>query len=304
VSAWRRLERAWRKASELDRIVPPARQTGGLTLFAAVAMAFLAIFAAALFLTAHELAQRWESALTGSATLRLIGPETERDAVLALLEATPGIQDHTVMAAEEQRALLAPWFGQPGSETALEELPLPQIITLDIARDAFDPEALQDALQRAAPGAMLDDHSRWKSSAAKTARQFRLLTLLALGLIAATLGAVIMLAAKAALAANAQVIGVLRSVGALDGLIAGAFTRRFTLRGLLGGALGSLAGFLLLLGWVLSAPSSPPPDALGLSGLGLHGALWIFLLVIPGITALLAYGATYLAARRALKEHR
>jgi cell division transport system permease protein len=56
------------------------------------------------------------------------------------------------------------------------------------------------------------------------------------------MAAMITLAANAALAANAQVIGVLRLVGARDTYIARAFVRRFTLRALTGAAAGAAGG--------------------------------------------------------------
>ena len=49
----------------------------------------------------------------------------------------------------------------------------------------------------------------------------------------------ITLAANAALATNAQVIRVLRLIGARDTYIARAFVRRFTLRALSGAAIGT-----------------------------------------------------------------
>ena len=52
------------------------------------------------------------------------------------------------------------------------------------------------------------------------------------------MAAMITLAANAALATNAQVIRVLRLIGARDTYIARAFVRRFTLRALSGAAVG------------------------------------------------------------------
>lgn len=54
--------------------------------------------------------------------------------------------------------------------------------------------------------------------------------------------AMITLAARAAMSANAQVISVLRLIGAKDAYIAAAFVRRFSLRAFSGAAIGSLCG--------------------------------------------------------------
>ena len=53
-----------------------------------------------------------------------------------------------------------------------------------------------------------------------------MLGVVAIGLIGLTSGAMIILAARAALAANAQVITVLRLIGATDAYIEAAFVRR------------------------------------------------------------------------------
>ena len=79
---------------------------------------------------------------------------------------------------------------------------------------------------------------------AVAASRLRLLGLLSIGLIGTATAAMITLAANAALAANAQVIRVLRLVGARDSYIARAFVRRFTLRALGGAAVGTALGML------------------------------------------------------------
>jgi len=57
------------------RVVPPTGFTAWLTLFAAGAMAFLAVFALALSLATSRLADRWGDALARSSTLRISAPE-------------------------------------------------------------------------------------------------------------------------------------------------------------------------------------------------------------------------------------
>ena len=76
------------------------------------------------------------------------------------------------------------------------------------------------------------------------ASRLKLLGWVSIGLIFTAMAAMITLAANAALAANAQVIEVLRLVGARDAYIAQAFVRRFTLRALAGAAAGTVAGLV------------------------------------------------------------
>ena len=107
------------------------------------------------------------------------------------------------------------------------------------------------------------------------------------------------LAAQAALAANAQVVRVLRLVGARDATIARAFVRRFTLRALGGAAAGTAAGMLA----VLSLPAADPAGGF-LTGLGFQGAGWLLPLLIPPAAALAAFAATHAAAFAALRAER
>ncbi|MFZ1340247.1 MAG: FtsX-like permease family protein, partial [Paracoccaceae bacterium] len=132
---------------------------------------------------------------------------------------------------------------------------------------------------------------------AEAAGRLRLLGWLAIALIGATMSAMITLAANASLAANAQVIRVLRLIGAKDSYIARAFVRRFTLRALSGAAAGALAG---LIGVALL----PRADAAGgfLTGLGFTGLGWLWPFVLPPLAAVVAFVATRRAAFAKLKE--
>ncbi len=158
-------------------------------------------------------------------------------AVLAVLETTPGIAMARALDEAEERALLEPWFGP---DLPLDTLPIPKLIEIIETAEGFDAEGLRLRLQAEAPGAVLDDHTRWREPLVAAAERIRMLGLLAITLIAATTAAMVALAANSALAANGQVIRVLRLVGALDSYIARAFVRRFTLRALLGAAVGHL----------------------------------------------------------------
>jgi cell division transport system permease protein len=99
------------------------------------------------------------------------------------------------------------------------------------------------------------------------------------------------------LSANAQVIKVLRLVGARDSYIARAFVRRFTLRALTGAAVGTVLG-------MIGVALLPSADSAGgfLTGLGFQGAGWVLPLTLPPLTALVAFAATRASAFRKLRE--
>ena len=281
-----------------DSVVPPSGHTAWLTSFTAAAMAFLAVFALALSLAAGSLAARWQASLDRTATVRLSAPEDQIDlqtkAVLATLATTPGIASARAMTDDEQRALLAPWFGP---DLPVDTLPLPRLIEITEDSAGYDGEGLRQRLAAEAPGAVLDDHTRWRRPLAVAATRLRLLGFMSIVLIGTATAAMITLAASAALAANAQVIRVLRLVGARDVYIARAFVRRFTLRALMGAAAGTGLGMVGV--WML-----PSADSAGgfLTGLGFQGAGWLLPLLLPPLTAAVAYAATRASALRKLRE--
>ncbi|SMX43100.1 cell division protein FtsX [Octadecabacter ascidiaceicola] len=283
---------------QADRAVPPTGFTARLTLLSSGAMAFLAVFALALSLATGRLADRWSAELAKTSTLRISAPQDQMEAQtragLTVLQSTPGIAQARPLTDDEQRELLAPWFGP---DLPVETLPVPQLIEIIEDSDGYDSTGLRARLQAEVPGAVLDDHTRWREPLVEAASRLRLLGFVSMLLIAGATAAMITLAANAALAANSQVIRVMRLVGAQDIYIARAFVRRFTLRALIGAAAGTFIGTLA----VMLLPSA---DAAGgfLTGLGFQGWHWLWPLVIPILAAVVAFVATRQAALRTLKE--
>ena len=284
--------------AQAERVVPPTGFTVRLTVFSSAAMAFLVVFALALSLASGRLANRWSDELSRSATVRISAPveqmAAQTEAALNVLRTTEGVASARALTLEEQRALLAPWFG---AELPLDTMPLPQMIEVIESADGFDGDGLRLRLAGEVPGAVLDNHARWRAPLVSAAGSLRLLGWLSILLIAMATGAMITLAANAALAANVQVIAVMRLVGARDAYIAQAFVRRFTLRALGGSAIGTILGaFALLL-----LPSASEKGGF-LTGLGLHGGHWLLLLLVPILAALVAFLSTRMAAHNTLRS--
>jgi cell division transport system permease protein len=281
-----------------DRIVPPSGFTAQLTVLTSAAMAFLAVFALTLSLATGRLADRWGGELARSSTVRISAPleqiEAQTKAALAVLETTPGVSVARALSVEEQRALLEPWFGP---SLPIDTLPLPVLIDVQETTEGYDSESLRLRLAGEAPGAVLDDHTRWRKPLISAASRLRFLGLFSLVLIGGVTAAMIILAANAALAANGQVIRVLRLVGAKDGYIASAFVRQFTLRGFSGALLGTFLG-------TVAVALLPRAQTAGgfLTGLGFQGFEWLWPFVIPPLAAGVAYGATRFAAKQTLKR--
>ncbi len=281
-----------------DRVVPPTGYTAQLTLFVSGAMAFLAVFALALSLASGSLADRWATELAGAATLRINAPSdqlaAQTEAALTVLSQTPGVASARALTSEEQLALLSPWFGP---DLPLDTLPVPQLIEIIEGEPGLDAAGLRLRLGAEVPGAVLDDHARWREPLVNAATSLRRLGWVSILLIGGATAAMITLAANASLAANAQIIEVLRLVGARDRFIANAFVRRFTYRAFFGAVVGVLLGMT----GVLLLPEASDEGGF-LTGLGFQGLGWFLPAMIPVLGAAVAFLATWSAATRKLTE--
>ncbi len=280
-----------------DRVVPPSGFSATLTVVAAAAMAFLAVFVIALALTAGRQADSWDTALADTATVRISGtPETlaaQAEAVEIILGQTPGVAATRRISDAEQSALLAPWLG---TNVSLDAVSLPILIEVSLDGSGPNSEALAQRFAAEAPGAVFDNHDRWRLPMIEAASALRRLSWIALALVLGVTGVTIALAASASLAANGRVIEVLRLVGAEDTYITRAFVRRFTLRALIGGAIGAalgLAAVILVPGVTVGGQTAK---------VGFAGAGWLWPVIIPLLIAVLAFIATRYAATRRLKE--
>ena len=283
---------------QADRAVPPTGMTARLTVFVAAVMSFLAVITLAISLTTGRVADAWGQELAQSATLRLpVDPQTSDALLLSaldVLETTPGVTSVRALSETEQQALLEPWFGP---DLPLESLPIPQLIEIITGGDDYDADGLRARLSAQVPGAVLDDHTSWRAPLLEAASRVRLISWSVIILIGATIAAMITLAAQASLSANAQVIRVLRLVGARDTYIARAFVRRYTSRA----GLGALVGVVVGAGATVLMPQGGSGDSI-LIGIGFVGAEWLLLVMIPILSAVTAFFATRAAAFRRLRE--
>lgn len=284
--------------AQADRVVPPSGFTAQLTLFASAAMAFLAVFALALSLSTGRLADRWSEELARTATVRISAPsdqvQAQTQAALNVLKTTTGVAEARQLSTQEQQDLLSPWLGP---DLPLDTLPVPVLIEVSQTRQGVDADGLRARLSGEVPGAVYDDHTRWRTPLVKAAGRLRGLGWISLALMMGITAAMITLAASAALAANARVIETLRLIGARDVYIARAFVRRFTLRAFGGACIGALLG-------TLAVAFLPSADTAGgfLTGLGFSGIGWALPLLIPPIAATVGFWATRTAALRTLRN--
>jgi len=274
---------AWlRGAGGPDRMVPRATQSLATIALLAALIAFGAVLALALAV---------------AATLQIFAPEDEIEsqarAALDVLRQTPGVRSVRMVDLSEQERLLEPWLGP---DIPVESLPLPLLVEVEADRDTLDQAALLVRLQAEAPGAVYDDHAAWREPLVATAGRLRTGALAAVAFAALTLAAVLALAAQAAVAANGKMVETLRLIGARDGFIARAFTRRVTLRAAAGAAVGTAAAMAVL---ALLPPASG--QSFFPVGIRLDGWHWAFPLLVPPAAALIAWAASGAATRRRLR---
>jgi len=222
------------------------------------------------------------------------GRDTDADVARAatVVKNFAGIADVQAYTKQQSAKLLEPWLG---TGLTLDELPVPRLIVVKIARGATpDLPQLRAQLTQQVPGAVLDDHRGWidrMRTMSGTAIAVGI-TILAL-MVAATILSVTF-ATRGAMATNKTVIEVLHFVGAKNRFIAENFQRHFLLLGLEGGAIGGGAAVVLfalaavLSRWFGTTAGGEQTTALFGSftiGIGGYVAVLLQVFLIAGVTA-------------------
>jgi cell division transport system permease protein len=261
------------------------------------AMAFLAALAFAGAIATATLAQRWQEGAAAELTVQVPTPgdpaaatgRTRLQAVMAVLQAEPGILSATPMSSDDLGGLLKPWLGPAGSTLAL---PLPAVISVQLAAGLSVPADLEAKLVAVAPDTDMESADVWASRLSALARSLQACAAVALLVVVAVAVAVVAVATRAGLSARREAIEIVHGLGATDAYIAGRFARRAMRLAAAGGAGGALAALPVLL-WLayLAAPftqgastvGEPPP----LFALPL--ALWVALPGLPIATAAIGF---------------
>jgi cell division transport system permease protein len=197
-------------------------------------------------------ANEWQSEVAREMTIQ-VRPipgrdiEAEVGRAQALARAAPGVVEARAYTRQESDRLLEPWLG---SGLSLDDLPVPRMIAVKIARGAaVDTAALRQSLARDVVGASLDDH---RGGINRMGRMAKAAIAGGMGIFGLVLAATILsvaFATRGAMASNWPIVEVLHFVGAKEAYIASQFQRHFLGLGLKGGVLGGAAailGFLLV----------------------------------------------------------
>lgn len=283
----------------------PEAGAAGAPLTAVIAvMSFLAVLAMASLLLVNRAADEWTSALRSEITVQIKGADAQEiaDSVAAamrVLNDTDGVLEATEKSREDAAALLEPWLGQGNADAFLN---IPAIIEVKAAptlRDDLD--LLRNRLLAAAPGATLDDHSRWHDRLAGAARSGQAMAFGVFLLVMGAACAISIFAARAGLAANHEIVSVLHLVGATDNFIATEVQRRFFILGLRGALIGLAAAVaaLTLAGLALKTGGRAENFV---PAFDLTGWLLLWLLVAPVATCLVTAVTARLTVLKTLNE--
>jgi cell division transport system permease protein len=279
--------------------IVPRGSIAGRSLTAVVAiMTFLAAVTAGAVTMVVGSATDWQSAVGREITIQVrpvSGRDMEADvrAAMAVARGTAGIAEVRAFTKEESERLVEPWLG---SGLSLNELPIPRMIVVKLARDgAPDFASLRAALAARVPSASLDDHLGWIDRMRDMAEAVAVVGIAILALVVTVTVLSVTFATRGAMATNRPVVEVLHYVGATDGFVASQFQRHFLLLGFKGGAIGGGLALLAFgaLGaanaWLAGTAGGQETTALfGTFSIGVAGYMTILVLVVlmAAVTAL------------------
>ncbi|MEO0673038.1 MAG: ABC transporter permease, partial [Pseudomonadota bacterium] len=183
-------------------IVPARSVTGNsLTLVISI-MCFLACLTAGAVYLMNQSAAAWLQNIASEVTVQIEADE-KADIEARMLEVNAylrqqrGIAATTIIPQATSRALLEPWLG---SSDALEALPIPRLIAIQIDRNQPpDFETVRGELTKRFTGVSLDDHRQWQRQIKTVTNSFALGGLAILLLVGAATTAIIVSATRSAM---------------------------------------------------------------------------------------------------------
>lgn len=242
--------RPGREARGVVHIVPRDSISANALAAVVAIMTFLAAVTSGGVAMVIASANEWQSEVSREMTIQ-VRPTSNRDieADIAkaeqLAKATPGVAQVRAYTKEESDRLLQPWLG---SGLSLDDLPVPRMIAIKVARGAtVDTAALRRSLAQQVSSAILDDNRAGISRMRGMAKAAIAAGMGVLLLVLAAMVLSVAFATRGAMSSNRTIVEVLHFVGAKEAYIASQFQRHFLGLGLKGGALGGIAAVLSLL---------------------------------------------------------
>jgi cell division transport system permease protein len=221
-------------------------------------MVFLSAMAVAGAFVIGAVIDRWDQDVSGTLTVQVLPAGGENAeavteervaAAIDVIRRVPGVLEVRAFDKKRTLALLEPWLG---STDIVQDMPLPRLIDVTIDPDSrIDLTEVSARLNRAVPGASLDDHRIWLSRLIGMSRTLQWLAVLVVLLIGMVTSATVVYATRTGMAVHHGIIEVLHLIGAHDDYIARQFADRAFALGIAGGlmGLGLAVPALTLIGW-------------------------------------------------------
>jgi cell division transport system permease protein len=286
-------------ASVADRSLLPEGRLAGPMPWVIAIMTFLTVLAAAAGLGLGGAASGLGQQLAGRLTIQIVeanpdARERQARAALAELSHLSAVTGYTRVDEAKMRVLLEPWLGRDGLSG---DLPVPVLIDVTLAKaDARDVADVRQAIRAVAPSATIESHAQWLGPLEGLLLTLRWLSVGLVVLMAAAMGAAVVLAARAALNTHRATIDVMHLMGATDRQVARLFQRRAGLDALFGSLLGFTGGLMIVL--FIANRLGAVGAALFDSG-GLRWIDWLIIVLVPVgavILAIITARATVLRA--------
>ncbi|MFO1113345.1 MAG: hypothetical protein U1E38_07800 [Rhodospirillales bacterium] len=261
-------------------------------------LVYLAAITLATLLLVGDLGGRWRDAAGGRMSVQLAAvgePAGDRrsEAVLAMIREQPEVARAQPVEESRLAARLLPWLGGASLPPSLS---LPLVLEVELKPEARSAaSAVGDRLQASIAGAEITLGGTMLEPALRLMRTVEGLTLLLLGVLAATLCASVVFATRARLAAGSEAVELLHLLGADDGAITNVVAHGALRTALAGGLAGLALAILTLLAFAYLAGATDGAAELSLSPLA-----WGTMALLPPAAAGLAVITAKLAARRAL----
>ncbi len=237
-----------RNPSGTTQIVPQSSVSGRALTAVISIMSFLACLTAGMVYMVNQSANAWYNDIASEVTVQVSpidGEDTEQRlrAVTQILQRQAGITRVQPYSLAESSALLEPWLG---TGNTLSALPVPRLVAIEIDRNSPpDLSLVRRKLAARFKGVLLDDHRQWQAQIQSLTRSVALAGLGILLLVATATIAVIVSAARSAMASNHEIVEVLHFVGAHRKFIASEFERHFLALGIRSGLLGAVGAGLM-----------------------------------------------------------
>jgi cell division transport system permease protein len=233
----------WLFASPSERRLLPGGRFRGPTPFVIAIMTFAMMTVAAAGLALSNAAGLVVQGIENRYAVQLPAGSGALPQALAAARSAPGVRQAEPVPEAEMRKTLERWMGPAGLDA---ELPVPALVTLDVAEGA-DLQAIAARVEAAAPGARFIAHRETLEPVLRAIRVLKWLALALVALMGAATSAAVVLAARGALDTHRSTIEVMHGVGATDLQVTHLFQRKIALDSLAGGLVGAVAAALVLL---------------------------------------------------------